>query len=82
MQVKITPYQPGDKGYACLPLASNLPPEEEVKKTHPDWKLVKCPSCGADCWESDLARQVKAQGVGGLCTLCALRKGTGGKENA
>lgn len=84
MNVNIRPWEPDDKGYACLPLAKNLPPEAEVRERHPDWKLVKCPICGADCWESELARQVKKERVSGVCTLCAIKKGitaSGGLTN-
>lgn len=43
---------------------------------HPDWHLVTCPRCGRECWEPELARQVKATGATGVCTECALRAAT------
>lgn len=68
MQVK--PWKPEDKGHICLPLKKNIP------TGHSDWKLVKCPICGEECWESDLARQVLKHGnMTGVCTLCALKAG-------
>ncbi|WP_113674064.1 alanine racemase [Vallitalea guaymasensis] len=58
------------------PFKRNIPNGNE------DWKLVKCPSCGSECWESDLARQAMSTGsVVGLCTDCALRKGIRGASN-
>ena len=53
-----------------------LPARENVPEpTHEDWKLVQCPVCGADCWESDLAREVEQMfpGIKAACTPCALR---------
>ena len=75
--MKTIPCQSGNKGYACHPLAANLPPEDVVKRMHPDWKRIPCPSCGQDCWESSLAREMKAKGITGLCTLCSLKKTLG-----
>ncbi len=75
MQVTIKPWAPGDGGFACLPLTANLPDAAEVRAHHPDWKPVQCPVCGADCWESELARQAQAAGAHGACTSCALQKG-------
>lgn len=71
MNVKITPHKPGDGGIACMPLKRNIP---EASR-NPDWKLVECPVCRAECWESDLTRQIKAEGCSAACTLCALRAG-------
>lgn len=53
-----------------LPAYSNVP-----NPSHDDWKLVKCPICEADCWESDLTREVKQlfPGIKAACTPCALR---------
>lgn len=68
MKVKITPRKPGENGgIACLPLVRNVPePKAE------DWKKVNCPVCGAECWESDLARQIISAGTKAACTMCAL----------
>lgn len=53
----------------CLPLRSNVP--EPGRK---DWRLVRCPICGDDCWESDLTRQTERlyPGIRRACTACAL----------
>ena len=69
MNITIKPWKPGDGGLICLPLRSNIPDASK----HPDWRLVTCPSCGRECWESELAREVKAAGAAGVCTECALR---------
>lgn len=74
MKVKIWPWKPSDRGYACMPLKTNIP-EPNADGKHADWKLVNCPACGAECWESDLTRMVKAAGTDALCTECALRAG-------
>lgn len=59
-----------DGDIMMLPAYANVPDPQNA-----DWKLVKCPVCGADCWESDLARQVKQMfpGIKCACTPCALR---------
>lgn len=49
-----------------------------------DWKLVTCPICGAECWETDLARQAMTAEpeLRAACTTCALKAGVtaGGKH--
>lgn len=52
-----------------LPLERNIPAPKNR-----DWKLVQCPICGKNCWESDLAREVMAlyQSADACCTECAL----------
>ena len=76
MKARIWPYTNGDKGFVCMPLASNISDVEEVQERHPDWCLVRCPECGEDCWESEIARSViDGENVIGLCTQCSLRKG-------
>lgn len=70
-KVSLSPWKPGDKGYIALPLKMNVPDPQ-----HEDWKLIQCPVCGDDCWESDLAREVlKSEGMKAACTMCTLRKG-------
>lgn len=72
MDIKIWPHKPGDGGIACMPLKKNIPDASKM----PDWKLIPCPVCGEECWESDLLRQVvKQEGCAGACTACALRGG-------
>lgn len=58
-------------GYVCLPLRCNVPvPNKE-------WKLTICPICGAECWETPLAKEIISKGyMSGCCTLCALKAGT------
>lgn len=60
----------------CLPLKANVP-----EPTNEDWKLTICPVCGAECWESDLARQAMAAApnLRPMCTACALKHGNAGK---
>ncbi|WP_243128346.1 hypothetical protein [Clostridium chromiireducens] len=68
--ISISPWNQ-DNGYICLPLKSNIPDPE-----HKDWKLVYCPSCGKECWESELARKIlKNPNMKSACTMCSLRKG-------
>lgn len=52
-----------------MPLEKNIP-----CPTNPNWRLMQCPVCGQNCWESDMARQVSAAypGVAKKCTECAL----------
>ena len=59
-----------DNDIIMLPAYANVP-----EPSHADWRLVKCPVCGADCWESDLHREVKQMfpGMRSACTPCALR---------
>lgn len=77
MSIKITPHKSGDKGIACMPLKRNIPDASR----YPEWKLVKCPVCGAECWESDLMRQVLTEeGCTAACVECALRAGISGKK--
>lgn len=74
MRVTIEPRKATDRGgYYCMPLKVNVP------TGHKDWKLTKCPECGAQCWELPLAEVAKTQGAKGLCTMCALKKGVGGR---
>lgn len=71
MKVKIYPRKENEKGgYLCMPMKKNIP----VGRT--SWKLVNCPECGRECWETPMMRAlVKQQDVTCLCTECALRKG-------
>lgn len=58
--------------YVCYPLEKNVGPPHEAIKRHPDWKYIKCPICGAPCYDSDLAREAIATGAEAACTSCAL----------
>lgn len=74
MRVAIEPRKATDRGgYYCMPLKVNVPTGRK------NWKLTKCPECGAQCWELPLAEVAKAQGAKGLCTMCALKKGVSGR---
>ena len=60
MRVAIEPRKATDRGgYYCMPLKVNVPTGRK------DWKLTKCPECGAQCWELPLAEVAKAQGAKG-----------------
>ena len=56
----------------CLPTRAHIPTPQ-----HQDWKMIACPVCGKDCWESDLARKAKKQNpkLKSACTDCALKIG-------
>ena len=67
------------KHIIMLPARVNVP-----NPSHADWKLVKCPVCGAECWESDLARQTKKlhPSFAAACTPCALRTAVQTRRNS
>ena len=71
MYMRIAPHRPGDGGIMAMPMKKNIP------VGHADWKLVACPVCGEECWESDLHRITKATepNLKAACTMCALRSG-------
>lgn len=73
--IKISPHRPGDGGIICLPLKANIP---DPGGKHPDWRLTKCSICGAECWESALARDALKEepDLRAACTTCALTAGT------
>ena len=61
-----------------------LPCREDGKEPLDEsWKLVTCPICGADCWESDEHREImaKSPGLSVACSACVM-KDDGGKEEA
>jgi len=72
LTVSITPHKPGDGGILTLPLRSNIPSPKNK-----DWKLITCPVCGSECWESDLTRQALTAepNLRAACTSCALKQG-------
>lgn len=69
-KIKITPHKVGDGGILCYPMQRNIP----VPK-YSSWKLVKCPICGENCWETPTARSaMEAEpNLGYACTMCALK---------
>jgi len=74
MDVKISPWKPGDSGFLCMPMQKNVPTPMQK-----DWKLVECPKCEKGCWESDLHRELVKENpeLKAACTECALRAGVG-----
>ena len=76
-EIGVTPHKVGDGGVLALPLRSNVP-----EPARADWKLTTCPICGAECWESDLAREAMAAepDLSAACTACALKAGLSKKE--
>jgi len=73
--IDLTPRKGSDRGgILCLPMEKNL--NGDVKAKHPDWELIKCPTCGENCWKVPEADKLqREQGVQLLCTECALRAG-------
>ncbi|WP_312938852.1 hypothetical protein [Oscillibacter sp.] len=76
--VTLTPHKSGDGGTLTLPMRSNIPHPKNA-----DWKLTTCPVCGAECWESDLARQALAAepDLRAACTSCALKENVRGNND-
>lgn len=67
--IELSPWKEEDKGYVALPLKTNIP-----NPKNSDWRLVNCNVCGAECWESDLAREVlKNKEMKAACTICSLK---------
>lgn len=55
MRVAIEPRKATDRGgYYCMPLKVNVPTGRK------NWKLTKCPECGAQCWELRTCRNCKS----------------------
>lgn len=72
MEVKIEPRKKTDRGgYLMMPLRRNVP-----NPKNNDWKLVRCPACGAECWDTGNLPTGWATPQK-LCTMCALKKGLG-----
>lgn len=72
VEVSVTPHKPGDGGILAMPLKANIPnPQRD------DWKPAICPVCGAECWQTDLARETLAAepDLRAACTACALKAG-------
>ena len=72
-RVVVTRQQIGDGTILMMPTKANIP-----EPGWEDWKLITCPICGSECWESDLAREVLAAepGMRAACTACALKGDT------
>ena len=72
MNLKIWPRSQKEKGgCACMPLKRNIPQGRK------GWKLITCPECGAECWETPLLQSIKRSdpALKTLCTFCAIKKG-------
>lgn len=60
-------------GTLLLPLKRRFP---DAAENHPDWHLIKCPTCGQDCWEFPEARRLQlTQGTAVMCTDCGVKAG-------
>lgn len=72
LEVSVTLHKVGDGGILAMPLKDNIPEPKD-----PSWKLATCPICGAECWETDLARQaMEAEpDLRAVCTVCVLKAG-------
>ena len=72
----LVPHEAGDGGILAMPLRDNIP-----DPGRDDWKLTTCPVCGAECWETEIARQALAAEpeLRAACTACALRGGRSGR---
>lgn len=70
--VELTPHKPGDGGILTMPLKANIPDPQRD-----DWTPATCPICGAECWQTDLARAAMAAepDLRAACTACALKAG-------
>lgn len=64
----VRPHRPGDTGVIAMPMKKNVP------EGGPAWRLVTCPVCGRECWETPekvVAMQLEPQ-LRAACTECAL----------
>lgn len=70
--MRFGPRKSSDRGgIIAMPLKVNVPRPKE--KT---WKEVKCPECGALCWERPLPEGYSEDMFAGrMCTMCALKRG-------
>ena len=73
--IDLSPRKETDRGgILCLPMEKNL--NGDVKAKHPNWELIKCPTCGRGCWKPpEIDELIEKQGVQILCTECALEAG-------
>ena len=68
MDVKIEPRKKSDRGgYLMMPLLKNVP----IPRA--SWKLVRCPVCGAKCWDRPYPEGWEEPEK--MCTMCALKTG-------
>lgn len=66
----LVPHEVGDGGLLLMPTRAHIPDPQRD-----DWKPATCPICGAECWETEIHRQVLAAepGLRAVCTDCGLR---------
>lgn len=70
----IVPHEAGDGELLLMPTRAHIPEPQRD-----DWKPTTCPVCGAECWETELARQALTSepDLRAVCTDCGLRGATG-----
>lgn len=70
----LVPHEVGDGGLLLMPTRAHIPDPQRD-----DWKPATCPICGAECWETEIHRQVLAAepGLRAVCTDCGLRGAAG-----
>lgn len=68
----ITPHKTGTGGILTMPLRANVPSPQRD-----DWQLTTCPKCGAECWETNLHREMLTAepDIQAACIKCALKAG-------
>lgn len=60
--------------YLCMPMAKNV--KSNFIINHPGAKIVICPECECECYETAKTRKIKnLPGYKAVCTECALRLG-------
>lgn len=67
--VTVRLHKPGDAGIIAMPMKKNVP------EGGPEWRPVKCPVCGRECWERPgvLDAMKKNPKLMAACTECALK---------
>ena len=51
-----------------------MPLRTHVQNGRNGWRLIRCPSCGALCWERPGDKElIRKQQLRALCTMCALK---------
>lgn len=67
--VAVRPHKPGDTGVIAMPMKKNVP------EGGPEWRPVKCPVCGRECWERPgvMDAMKKNPKLMAACTECALK---------
>lgn len=66
----------GTKEYTCMPLVENLSKiilPKDMAVRHPNWRVVLCPVCKAECYEDESAKEQFEKGRSIICTRCAVK---------